>query len=769
MEDELITPQLFTPGSDIAIGFEPNQIIWGRTGSDVLLGYQPIAPDPASSQLDTLLGDLAIEDPAFRQSSDTFILGDWDRPYYTNAPSTVNDPGLMDLALIPDFTPELDFIQLYGAADDYQLLEVGLGSLILYAEDFELNPVGFLLGANNLSLTDSYFQFRGLTPPVGPILSDAKQFGTTEYDIPLSISTDPSGNVLVAGGTNGSLFDKNSGLRDNFFVKSNDQGEVLFSQQFGTSEFDTIYGIDTDSQGNFYITGVTDGELAGPKQAETLDTFVAKYDSEGNQIWIRQIGQNIIFNAFNIAVDKDTGDVFISGADFKPTLEDDTFVIKFDTEGNQQWLTETGTSEFLNFDESYGLTVAESGSVYTTGWTSGDLGGTNAGLYDNWLAKYDNATGETQWIVQYGTPDYEWSWDVRTDSVENVYTAGWTLGNLDGTNAGSYDAYLTKFDDQGNLLWTEQFGGTGDDEAYSLYIDQSDNIFIAGYTDGDLAGSNAGAFDAWVAKYDQSGEQVWITQFGTPDRDELYGIVADEMGNLYATGITQGSLGALNEGSFDGWTAKLNAESGELLSFGAEDSPVAPEDAIVGTPSEETLLGTAEADQLVALGGSDLVAGLLGADFIEGGAGDDILRGDLNERSSQVGIGDDDFINGGSGSDQIGGKGGNDTLLGGEGEDQIWGDDGDDILRGGLGNDTLVGDDFSGGQGSDTFVLATGEGIDSILDFEVGIDFLGLSNGLTFSNLEFSGSSILAGGETLAIVQTAIESQLNNAENFVLV
>lgn len=597
VENEVFTPQLFTPGSDIAIGFRPSQIIWGRTGNDVLLGYQSSASEYAQPQIDILIGDFALEDPAFRQWNDTFILGDWVKPYYTNQSnellsnlelfnldftfdsfdlnqvisSLFDSLDATDFAIIPDFNPELDTVQLYGEASDYQLLEVELGTIIVFAGENEPNPVGFLLGNTELDLTDSYFQFRGFTPPPGPTLSQIQQFGTSEYDIPLSISTDPDGNVYVAGGTNGSLVEANEGLRDNFVIKYSDRGEVLFALQFGTEDFETIYGIDTDNHGNFYITGVTGGNLFGSLQAEELDTFVAKYDSDGHLIWGNQIGQNVVFNAFNLAVDKETGDVFISGADVQPTLEDDTFIIKFDTDGNQQWMTETGIPGFLSFDESYGLTVAEDGSVYATGWTSGSLDGSNAGLYDNWLAKYDNATGDIQSITQYGTSDYEWSWGIQTDSAENVYTAGWTLGDLGSANAGSFDAYLNKFDDQGNLLWTEQFGTAEDDEAFDLYIDKHDNIFVAGYTNGNLAGKNAGSFDVWVAKYNQDGDRLWINQFGTSDRDELYSIVVDDAGYLYATGVTQGSLGMLNNGLFDGWVAKLDVDSGDLLSFDSED------------------------------------------------------------------------------------------------------------------------------------------------------------------------------------------------------
>ena len=157
---------------------------------------------------------------------------------------------------------------------------------------------------------------------------------------------------------------------------------------------------------------------------------------------------------------------------------------------------------------------------------------------------------------------------------------------------------------------------------------------------------------------------------------------------------------------------------------------------IVGTDDSEMLIGGDGADIIEAFGGNDTVAGGLGDDFILGGDGDDVLRGDRNKRLPQNAIGGNDVIYGGAGNDRIGGKAGDDILYGDEGDDFIYGDEGDDILYGGAGNDTLVGDNFSGGSGSDIFVLAAGEGTDTILDFGAGIDFLGLSGSLSFGQLE---------------------------------
>jgi hypothetical protein len=567
--------QVYTPGSDLAAGFNQNQLIWGRAGNDALLGFQPVEETPTQPQIDILVADVALDDPAAREWSDIFVLGDWTQPYYANGNSSTF--GLNDFALVLDFDQSQDFAQLYGTSSNYQLLDVGIGSAVLLENETGFDTVSFLLGSSNLSLEESYFDFQGFTPPQTE-LPQAQQQGTEGFDISATTATDAFGNVYVAGGTTGSLGADNVGeSRDAFVSKYDSQGNLLFTQQFGTSSFETISGIATDPEGNFYVAGITAGDLAGPKQATDSDAFVAKFDSEGNQQWIQQFGQNSIFQSYSIDVDA-AGNAYLTGIDVKPSeteiATDDFWAAKFDTNGNQEWFTEVGSSDDA-FDESYDVTVSNDGSVYTTGWTLGDLGAPNAGVYDAHITKFDN-DGEVEWIQQLGTSDYEWGWGVDTDSQGNVYAAGWTLGDLGGENAGSYDIWLTKYDSQGNQQWLQQFGSAEDDQGFDLFIDSNDNIFLTGYTKSDLAGNNAGSFDAWAARYDTDGNQIWLEQFGTPDFDQAYAITSDAAGNLFVTGVTQGSLGDSNSGSFDTWTAKLDIGSGGLLDF----SGISPADSV---------------------------------------------------------------------------------------------------------------------------------------------------------------------------------------------
>jgi len=790
----LLSAAIYNPGSDVASGQRPNQVILGRTGNDLLIGNQPVPafpnPNPPQPQIDIFVGDLTIDDPAFRQWNDTFSLGDWEAPYYANN-------GLNDLGVILDFNPAQDAIQLYGSANNYQVANVGLGSAILFQKETGADVVGFVLGVSDLSLDANYFEFRGTTPPPGPVLPQVKQLGTLGFDAARAVATDRSGNVYTAGGTTGSIGASNTGGFDGFVAKYDSQGNQLFTKQLGTSGYEEIFGIRTDNQGNFYVSGLTDSPLFGPMQAEQYDAFVAKYDSNGDQLWAQQVGQNIQFPTFDLAVDANTGDVFISGPDVKGSLEnpDDAYVIKFDTNGNQQWITEIGTSGgFTNFDESYGVTVGNDGSVYATGWTGGDLGGANQGLYDNWLAKYDNATGDVEWIRQYGTPDYEWSWGVATDSQNNVYTTGWTLGNLDGQNAGSYDAYLTKFDSQGNLQWIQQFGAAGDDEARSLYIDTNDNIFLTGYTTSNLGATNAGSFDAWVTRFDTSGNQQWITQFGTPDRDDAVSITADNLGNLYVVGDTQGSLGGINAGSFDGWTAKLDAASGSLQNFsGTPENPLPQEpqtffgdasDDVVSTGSGNDIIYAGEGNNTVFAGaGNNTIYGGSGNDRFDAGAGDDLIYAGEGNNIINAGNGNDE-IYAGAGDDQITAGVGNKRIYAGDGKNTIkvgngnatiYAGSGDDIISTGAGDDLIYAGEgnntISTGTGNDTvyvgsgvnhFTLDGGIGSVSIYGFTSN-DLFRLGSGISDkTNLTFNTSGndtlISAGDDLLATLKS---TQLN--------
>lgn len=561
-----------TPGSDLLFPSQDSQLMWGRSGNDLFVGSN-LSHNSEQPQIDIMLGDadfMGAAEGSQLNWSDKFILGDWQQPYYTD-PKKLNF-GLNQFALILDFDSKQDIIQLHGISKDYQLVESTLGTAIFWQQGTVSDLIAVLPGINHLNLQGDYFQYEGYTPPK-PVQGKIQQLGSIGTDLSTSSATDAFGNLYVAGATNGSLAGLNAGFNDAWVAKYDSNGKQQWIKQFGTSSSDFATSIATDNKGDFYLLGMTKGDLAAANQGtENYDVWVAKYDSNGNQQWIKQFGNELTDASFSMKVD-DNGNLYISGFSIKQqqqglffqpgVLADDPWITKYDTNGNQQWFQTFGSPDY---DEAYSIALSNDGSIYTTGWTVGDLGGKNAGLYDVWITKHDN-NGQLQWTRQFGTQDYEFPKAIDTDSQGNVYITGWTLGDLGGKNAGSDDAWLAKYDSNGNQLWIKQFGTSGDDASLSMKVDGDCNIFLAGYINNDLGEKNAGVDDAWVAKYDSNGNQLWSQQFGTSKFDAATNVTSDNVGNVYVTGITDGSLGDTNAGSVDSWIAKLDSHSGVLEDF----------------------------------------------------------------------------------------------------------------------------------------------------------------------------------------------------------
>ena len=210
-------------------------------------------------------------------------------------------------------------------------------------------------------------------------------------------------------------------------------------------------------------------------------------------------------------------------------------------------------------DYSYGVAIDSNNNVYITGYTSGNLdGNTNAGSYDAFLTKYDS-DGDKKWTKMLGSDQSEYSRGVAIDSNNNVYITGYTDGNLDGnTNAGSYDVFLTKYDSDGDKKWTQQLGTSDKDYSNGVAIDSNNNVYITGGTEGNLDGNtNAGFFDAFLTKYDSDGDKKWTKMLGSDKSEYSRGVAIDSNNNVYITGFTHGDLdGNTNAGSSDAFLTK---------------------------------------------------------------------------------------------------------------------------------------------------------------------------------------------------------------------
>jgi len=345
-----------------------------------------------------------------------------------------------------------------------------------------------------------------LVRAASPSLLWNQPLGSANYDASTSVSVDGLGNVYAAGTTFGNIQGTNAGHDDAFLVRYDSGGNLLWSRQFGTSGIDQVFGVSADGFGNAIICGSTDQTLGNQSYGD-YDAFITKYDSLGNQVWLRQFGSTKI-------------------------------------------------------DEAGGVATDTLGNIYVAGRTFGNLGGVNAGPYDAFVAKYDTG-GNAIWTRQFGTPQDEEPVVVSTDGVGNLYVAGSTQGALVGVNVGSFDAFVTKYDAAGNLLWTQQTGGPFAESITSVSADSLGNVFLAGRVGTDASGSGVSQ-DALLLKYDSAGNLLWSRQFGTAVFDTINGVSADPLGNVYLSGSTQGGLDGPNAGSDDTFVAKYDSLGNQL-------------------------------------------------------------------------------------------------------------------------------------------------------------------------------------------------------------
>jgi hypothetical protein len=161
-------------------------------------------------------------------------------------------------------------------------------------------------------------------------------------------------------------------------------------------------------------------------------------------------------------------------------------VRKYSSSGSEVWTRQFGTA--FSLDNARGVAVDETG-VYVVGSVSAFAlpGQVIIGLTDAFIRKY-SLDGVELWTRQFGTVSNDQGLGVATGGG-SVYVVGSVAGAFPGhVNAGSNDAYVRAYDQNGTALWTSQFGTSGMDSALAVSADVT-GVYVAGFVNGQaLAG-----------------------------------------------------------------------------------------------------------------------------------------------------------------------------------------------------------------------------------------------------------------------------------------
>ena len=340
-----------------------------------------------------------------------------------------------------------------------------------------------------------------------------------------------------------------------------------------------------DAAGNIFVTGAfrdTADLDPGPGIFQVVseggaDIFICKLDAAGTFQWAVTAGGNSSESGSMIKTDG-AGNIYVCGsfpdnADFDPgpgvfTLnpagEDDVFILKLDPAGNFIWARRVGGPET---DLAPDMVLDADANIYLAGSFrntadfdpgAGTMNVTSAGVYDAYVLKLDSA-GNFQWVNRMGGGGFDDAYSIDYDPAGNILVCGSFQITVDfDPGSGSFplntfgadDIFVQKLDLSGNMIWTKQLGGTGEDNAYGICMEASGSIYVTGTFNGTAdfdpgaATANltsAGAKDLFIAKLDGGGNYIWAANMGGTTGDYSYCVTTDIAGNVYATGSFSGT------------------------------------------------------------------------------------------------------------------------------------------------------------------------------------------------------------------------------------
>jgi hypothetical protein len=342
----------------------------------------------------------------------------------------------------------------------------------------------------------------------------------------------------------------------------------------GANDANAVRGVAADASGDVVFTGPLYGtvDFGGgglTAAAPAGDLYVAKLDSAGKHVWSKRFGGGLA--AFGVAAATDStesvviagghiGDLTIGGS----TVYNgggtgplgDVFVAKFDKVGHPSWAVPgTGGGKY-NYASAVAIDTADNvviaGQVQIATAFPGAPGVASAGGLDAFLARL-SPNGLASWVKVFGDAATQAGTGAAVDGSGNIVFAATSNSSLDlggGAlgNSGGTDAYLAKFDTSGNHIWSKHFGGLTTAVArVRVAVDATGAIFLAGIFGGsiDLGGDmlmSAGANDIFVAKFDAMGNRQWSKRFGDASDQSAVDLALDGTGGILLHGHFQGTV-----------------------------------------------------------------------------------------------------------------------------------------------------------------------------------------------------------------------------------
>lgn len=287
----------------------------------------------------------------------------------------------------------------------------------------------------------------------------ARRYGGEGDDQGKSVHQTSDGGYIIAGWTESF----GAGLVDFYLIKTDSNGDTLWTREYGGAGSDCAYSVDTTSDGGYIIGGYTNSFGAGVN-----DLYLVKTDADGDTLWTRVYGGANQDECRAVRQTADGGYIAAGATSSFGSGGYDVYLVRTDASGDSLWSRAIGGG---SADRAYSLDLTPDGGCVVAGYT----GSFGAGVSDVYLIRI-NADGDTLWTKTYGGLGHEAAYSVRRLFCGGYVIAGYT----DSCCAGGYDVYVIRTDSGGDTLWTRAFGASGNDYGRSVRETSDCGYIVAG-------------------------------------------------------------------------------------------------------------------------------------------------------------------------------------------------------------------------------------------------------------------------------------------------
>ncbi len=354
--------------------------------------------------------------------------------------------------------------------------------------------------------------------------------------------------------------------------------EIEWQSTIGGNNDDDLQSIQQTSDGGYILGGYSSSsDIDGAKGFE--DYLVVKLNMAGDMEWEHMIGGDYQDFLYSIQQTTDGGYILggwsSSGNSADKTEgslgSSDYWVVKLNSNGAIEWQNTIGGS---NGDYLNSVQQTSDGGYILGGKSFSDISGDKTedalGLGDYWLVKL-NSTGAIEWQNTIGGSEDEELSSVQLTSDGGYILGGHSASGISGDKTeesqGSYDYWVLKVDEEGNIEWQNTIGGNAEDYLRSIIQTTDGGYLLGGHSYSDLSGDktekNQGYVDYWIVKLNSTGNIEWQNTIGGFKGDYMRSVIQAADGGYLLGGYSVSNISGDKtedcEGGYgDYWVVKLN-------------------------------------------------------------------------------------------------------------------------------------------------------------------------------------------------------------------